>query len=78
MAIKASNLRKDIYRLLDQVLQTGKALKIERKGKRIKVIRDFAEGEKLARIIPHDCIKGDPEDIVHLDWSGEWTEDKSE
>lgn len=23
----------------------------------------------------HDCLTGDPEDIVHLDWSREWPHD---
>jgi hypothetical protein len=27
---------------------------------------------KLSRLVRHDVIKGDPEDIVHLDWYKEW------
>lgn len=26
---------------------------------------------KLSRLIPHDCIIGDPEDLVHMDWLAE-------
>jgi len=23
---------------------------------------------KLSRLVKHDCINGDPEDLVHIDW----------
>lgn len=33
---------------------------------------------KLANLTPHpDCIVGDPEDLVHIDWSSEWKNDLS-
>jgi hypothetical protein len=28
---------------------------------------------KLSRLVPHDCMAVDPEEIVHMDWSEEWT-----
>jgi hypothetical protein len=72
MGISASRLRADIYRLLDQVLETGQRLEIERKGK-ILVIEPKEQGSRLDRL-PHNkgFIVGDPEDLVSLDWSGEW------
>jgi len=72
LPINASSLRKNIYRLLDRVLRTGKPLEIERNGKRLKVVRSVEHGKRLERLVPHDCIKGDPEDLVHMDWSDEW------
>lgn len=74
MLVNASNLRKDIYRLLDQVLETGEPLEIERNGRYLKVVPELQKGRKLLRLVKHDCIKGDAEDIVHMDWSGEWSE----
>lgn len=72
MGISASKLRADIYRLLDQVLDTGQPLEIERKGK-VLVIEPKEQGSRLDRL-PHNegFIVGDPEDLVSLDWSGEW------
>jgi predicted DNA-binding antitoxin AbrB/MazE fold protein len=33
---------------------------------------------KLAKLTPHpDCIIGDPEDLVHIDWISEWKNDLS-
>jgi hypothetical protein len=34
-----------------------------------------APASKLARLVKHDCLVGDPESIVHIDWSGEWQHD---
>jgi hypothetical protein len=72
MIISASALRNDIYRLLDQVAEGGGALFVERKGHRLKVEREEAT-TKLSRLVPHDCMAVDPEEIVHMDWSEEWT-----
>ena len=37
MPVTATQLRKDIYRLLDQVLETGQPLELERKGQILRV-----------------------------------------
>jgi len=74
MSVNASTLRENIYRLLDQVLETGQPLEIERKGKLLRVV-PVAEPSKIARLVKHDCLRGDPEAIVHLDWSDEWRYD---
>lgn len=71
MKITASRLRQDVYRILDEVIETGVPVEIERKGKKLKII---AEGvpDKLGNLQKRPCIKGDPEDLVHLEWYGEW------
>jgi hypothetical protein len=73
--VTATELRKNIYKFLDEVLSTNTPLEIERKGKRI-IIAPADRGSRLDRLEPHtDCIVGDPEELVHLDWSGEWRPD---
>ncbi|WP_207691969.1 hypothetical protein [Desulfonema limicola] len=61
----------DIDGLLEHVLQNKTSLEIEYKGRKLVIC--LAEPEnKLAKLKPHpDCINGDPEDIVHMDWSSE-------
>lgn len=71
MTVTASALRKDIYHLLDEVVETGKALEVQRKNGTVKIVAEQS-APKMARLKKHDCIKGDPEDLVHSDWSGEW------
>ncbi len=75
MAINASQLRANIYRLLDQVLQSGIPLEIERKGQRLLIVPE-KKRSKLDNLVERaDLIKGDPDDLVELDWSDAWSPD---
>lgn len=74
MEITASELRANIYKILDRVLSTGEAVEIRRKNGRVMLV-PAAKTSKLDRLQPRDdYLSGDPAEIVHLDWSGEWTE----
>lgn len=73
MAISASRLRQDIYRLLDLVLEEGTPLEIEHNGHILRIVPDTPVA-KLDRLGLHpDVLTGDPEDLVDLDWSRKWT-----
>ncbi|MBU0729229.1 MAG: type II toxin-antitoxin system Phd/YefM family antitoxin [Proteobacteria bacterium] len=74
MPLTASALRGNIYKLLDQVLESGQPLTIERKGKLLQIV-STGKISKLKKLVKHSCLKGDPESIVHLDWSEEWRND---
>ncbi len=67
----ASQLRQNIYRALDQVLETGVPLEIERKGKTLRIV-PAAPRNKLDNLKPRDCLRGNPEDIIDIDWLREW------
>lgn len=70
--ISATQLRKNVYKLLDEVLKTGIPIKINRKGKNLFIL-PAEPVSKLDRLDKHpDFIIGDPEDFVHIDWSEEW------
>jgi hypothetical protein len=69
--LTASGLRADVYRVLDEVLETGGAVEIERRGRRIRIV-PVTPGKKLDRLAPRAVIVGDPEELIHLDWSHEW------
>lgn len=72
MAMSASELRQNIYRLLDEVLETGVPLEIERKGRTLRIVPE-ERYSKLDRIVGReDALVGDPDDIIHMDWSKEW------
>lgn len=73
MGISATELRADIYRLLDQVIETGVPLEIERKGRTVRIVA-VDPPSKLSRLVDREeYIKGDPDDLIHIDWSSEWT-----
>lgn len=72
MAISTSELRQNIYRLLDEVLETGVPLEIERKGQRLRIVPADPRS-RLDRMVGHpDFIVGDPDELVHIDWSEHW------
>jgi hypothetical protein len=71
MKITASKLRENIYRILDEVVESGTPVEIKRKGKTLKIVCDDSP-QKTARLIPRNIIKGNPKDLIHLDWSKEW------
>jgi PHD/YefM family antitoxin component YafN of YafNO toxin-antitoxin module len=71
MVVSASALRQNVYALLDKVLESGVPIEIERKKRRLRIVA-VEKPEKLANLRSHATLKGDPEDVVHCDWSGEW------
>lgn len=71
MALTASRLRQDIYRILDQVLETGVPVEIERHGKTLKIVPP-EDRSKLDSLRRRDYLKVDPEELVHIDWSETW------
>lgn len=71
MVVTVSGLRQNIYRLLDQVVETGRPLEVKRGDALLKIMAEKPVS-KLAKLTPHKCIQGDPEDLVHQDWSQEW------
>jgi hypothetical protein len=71
----ASKLRANIYRMLDEVLETGQPLEIERNGK-ILVIAPKEERSFWDRLPRREgAIVGDPDELIHIDWSSEWNPD---
>jgi antitoxin (DNA-binding transcriptional repressor) of toxin-antitoxin stability system len=74
--LTAAELRANIYRVLDQVLETGVPVEIERHGRRLRIIAEKSEqtaaSGKLTRLKPRKLLLGDPEELVHVDWSREW------
>lgn len=76
MTITASQLRQDVYQLLDRVLETGEPLAITRKHRRLLITRapmTPPSGDKLAHLPAHpDYIVGAPEDLVTVNTAERW------
>jgi antitoxin (DNA-binding transcriptional repressor) of toxin-antitoxin stability system len=74
MKVTATRLRQNIYAILDQVLETGIPVEIERKGQILKIAPE-KKPSKLDRIPPMpDIWVGDPQDIFKIDWMKDWRE----
>lgn len=74
--LTASKLRADVYHILDQVLDTGIPVEIERRGRQLRIVP--TEGAitrtsgRLVRLKTRRYLRCDPEVLVHIDWSREW------
>lgn len=76
MAVSITYLRNHLYQIVDQVIDTGIPAEIERKGYKLKIVPTKPKS-KLDNLTPHPgTIIGNAEDIVHMDWSHEWSERK--
>lgn len=74
MAISASALRANIYRLLDQVLETGVPVVIERNGRRLRIVAEDRPS-RLDRLPKRNgVIVGDPGELAEIGWD-EWSPD---
>ncbi len=71
MRLTATRLRQDIYRILDQVIESGVPVEIERRGKVLRIVPP-EESSKLDGLKHRDILRTDPDEIVHLDWSETW------
>ena len=74
MRLTASRLRQDIYRILDEVLETGVPVEIERRGKVLRIVPP-EQTSKLDGLPRRDCLTVAADEIVHLDWSDTWRPD---
>lgn len=72
MSLSLTQLRANLYKIVDQVIATGVPVEIERNGIKVKLVPE-RKRSKLDNLVKHPgTIKGDPEELVHMDWSKEW------
>lgn len=74
MSMSLTALRQQLFKIVDQVIATGIPKEIHRNGHIIKIIIDDKKS-KLANIKKHDCIIGDPEELVDFPLH-EWNEEE--
>ena len=73
MPITASKLREDVYRILDEAIETGVPVEVIRKGVVLRIVPE-TRPSKLANLKKRSAFTGDPDDIISMDWSSEWSE----
>lgn len=66
MPISASAFRSKVYRILDEVLETGAPVEVSRKGRLVKIVAQEPPS-KLSRLKKRPYPLHDPESIVHMD-----------
>jgi prevent-host-death family protein len=64
-------LSNNIECLLDEVLQTGIPIEINKNGKRLKIVL-ADQKDKLENLnLKPDAIQGNPDDLVNISWEQE-------
>jgi hypothetical protein len=76
MTLSATKLRADLYRILDEVARTGRAVSVKRHGATLNIVR-APRGKRSKRrtvklVDRPGVVVGDPESLVHIDWSKYW------
>ena len=69
-AISATGLRQNLYNILDSVVDTGVPVEVERRGRLLRIVA-AEPGSKWDRLTAHQVVVGDPDELVHVDWSDE-------
>jgi len=78
MTISPTALRKDIYKILDKIIETGEPVEIERKGITLKIVKEESVEEPLNRwdliesLPDKETWIGDLDDIFDMNWMEEW------
>lgn len=66
-----TELRSNIYTVLDDILQSGMPVEIIRKGRRLR-IEPVEKSDKLQKLVKRpESIAGDPKDLVSMSWDKE-------
>lgn len=70
--LSLSKLRADLFRIVDQVIETGRPVEVERNGRIVRIVPADPQS-KLSRLKPHPgAMLDDPDSYVHIDWSEYW------
>lgn len=82
MAMKSytpTELRRNIYQIIDDVIETGEPVEIRAKQASLKLVSTQKRKIKNKKSIweslkgpKRNIVVGDSEDLVHIDWSKEW------
>lgn len=69
--ISPTELRSNIYKLLDEVLNSGVPIEINKGGRLLRII-PVAKSDKLQNLVSRpDVIIGNPDDLVDICWEKE-------
>ena len=69
--VTPTELRSNIYNLLDEVLSTGIPLEVNKGGKKLRIV-PIGKMNKLQNLVsrPH-VIQGNPDDLTEIGWEEE-------
>jgi prevent-host-death family protein len=69
--VSATELRTNIYQLLDEVLRSGLPIEVKRGERKLRIVPIEKADKFQSLAYRRDVIRGDPEELVTLNWEGE-------
>lgn len=76
MAITVTELRQDIFKILDSVIELGRPISVQRKGHIVQLVPPKKK-HKLDNLKTRYISDEPLEAFDHIDWSHEWSEMKT-
>ena len=73
MQITATELRRNVYRILDEAIASGVPVEVVRKGQVVRLVPEPVVS-KLDHLKKRNAFVGDPDDIIDINWLDEWNE----
>ena len=68
----ATALRSNLFRVLERIRISGQPVEFDLHGTRFRIVPETGFPEFCSLKARHDVIQGDPDSLVHLDWSDSW------
>jgi hypothetical protein len=70
--MKPTNLRKNLFGILDKAARTGKSIEIESKGRKFRIIA-LKEPGRFSNLQKHpDVFSGNLDRLIDISWMTEW------
>ena len=73
--ITATELRANLYRILDQVVETGIPQEIKRGGKVLLILPATARERKLEELPKRDVLSCSIDELIETSWEDDWQPD---
>jgi hypothetical protein len=70
--LTATELRADVYRILDSVIETGRSRTIVRGGSRLVITLEADRRLDLDSLPRREATPCSPDELVETSWEGEW------
>jgi len=71
--LSATELRANIYRVLDQALESGNPVEIRRNGRRLVIMPLGGQRLRLDDLPRREALNCTPDELVETTWEDAWT-----
>ncbi len=74
--LTATELRRDVYRVLDRILETGTPQEILRRGRRLMIVPSEPKRRRFENAPKHEVLNCSFEDLVATSWEHSWNREQ--